>query len=282
MQTVTSMPDEHEIKRFRATVYCHYEAHGRDFPWRHTTDPYHILVAEIMLQQTQTGRVVTKYEEFLRRFPGFESLAAAAAVDVLQAWQGLGYNRRALALQTIARRVCADFDGMLPIDKETLRSFPGIGEYTAAAIRAFAHNLPEAFIETNIRTVFIHEFFPNACGVTDREILTLVELTLDRAAPRRWYQALMDYGAMLKESGNPSRRSTHHRRQPPFEGSRRQARGQILRTLLQTGPAALSELVAVIPGWDNRFDAALETLVTDGLVQRQDQTVSIVIERGTG
>lgn len=282
MHTSTSVPGEREVKRFRATVYDHYEAHGRDFPWRRTTDPYHILVAEIMLQQTQTGRVVAKYEEFLRRFPGFESLAAASAIDVLQAWQGLGYNRRALALQAIAQRVCEEFDGLLPIDKKTLRSLPGIGDYTAAAIRAFAHNLPEAFIETNIRAVFIHEFFPNACRVTDREILALVELTLDRASPRRWYQALMDYGAMLKESDNPSRRSTHHRRQPPFEGSRRQARGLILRTLLQTGPTSSSELAAGIPGWDSRFDAALDTLVTDGLVQRQGGTVSIVAERGTG
>jgi len=278
MTTTAQRPtlENSAVERFREAVYAHYEQHGRDFPWRHTTDPYHILVAEVMLQQTQTGRVVPKYIDFTGRFPDFETLARARPADVLDAWQGLGYNRRALALHTIAQRVCTDFGGSLPQEKEPLRAMPGIGDYTAAAIRAFAFNLPEAFIETNIRAVFIHEFFPEAPSVSDAEILPLVEATLDRAYPRRWYQALMDYGAMLKESSNPSRRSAHHRPQSRFGGSRRQARGIILRTLLRDGPTSARMLASSIAEWDSRFDDALETLKRDGLVVERGTAISIV------
>jgi len=263
-------PDDSTIERFRAAVYDHYERHGRDFPWRRTTDPYCILVSEVMLQQTQTKRVAQKYVEFIARFPDFGALAGATTAEVLAAWQGLGYNRRAQALHAAARNVCAGFGGRLPPEREALRSLPGIGPYTAAAVRAFAFNLPDAFIETNIRTVFIHEFFPGVEGVRDTDILPLVEATLDRDNPRRWYQALMDYGAALKESGNPSRRSAHHRPQSRFDGSRRQARGVILRTLLHDGSTTSAELRQRIEGWDARFDDALETLKRDGMVSERD------------
>ena len=270
------MPDNSTIERFREVVYTNYEHHGRNFPWRHTTDPYHITVAEVMLQQTQTGRVAPKYIDFIGRFPDFEALARARPADVLDAWQGLGYNRRALALHTIAQRVCTDFGGSLPQDRELLRRLPGIGAYTAAAIRAFAFDLPDVFIETNIRAAFIHNFFPEASGVSDAEILSLVKATMDRAQPRRWYQALMDYGAMLKESGNPSRRSAHHRTQSRFAGSRRQARGIILRALLRDGPTSARKLASAITEWDSRFDDALETLKRDGLVVDSGTDISIV------
>ena len=270
------MPEASVLERFREAVYAHYEQHGRDFPWRHTTNPYHILVAEVMLQQTQTGRVVNKYCAFVERFPDFETLARARPADVLEAWQGLGYNRRALALHTIAQSICSDFGGRMPQEKEALRAMTGIGAYTAAAIRAFAFNLPETFIETNIRAAFIHEFFPEASSVSDAEILPLVEATMDRTNPRRWYQALMDYGAMLKESDNPSRRSAHHHPQSRFEGSRRQARGIILRTLLHDGPTPAQTLASAIAEWDSRFDDALETLKRDGLVVDRGTVISVV------
>lgn len=269
------MPDNSTIERFREVVYTHYEHHGRDFPWRHTTNPYHITVAEVMLQQTQTGRVTPRYVEFTGRFPDFEALARARPADVLDTWQGLGYNRRALALHAIAQRVCTDFGGCLPQEKEFLRSLPGIGPYTAAAIRAFAFDLPDVVIETNIRAAFIHDFFPERSGVSDAEILPLVEATMDRAHPRRWYQALMDYGAMLKESGNPSRRSAQHRTQSRFVGSRRQARGIIVRTLLRDGPMSARMLASAIAEWDSRFDDAFQTLKRDGLVVDRGTVISI-------
>ncbi len=260
---------------FRTRVYDHYYAHGRDFPWRHSTDPYHILVSEVMLQQTQAARVLNKYHLFVYRFPDFQTLSQASAIDVLRAWQGLGYNRRALALLTTANKVCSHFSGCLPHEKKELLALPGIGPYTAAAIRAFAFDLPEVFIETNIRTVFLHEFFPGTEGVRDRELLPLIEMTLDRKHPRRWYHALMDYGVKLKEEDNAARRSAHHRPQSRFRGSRREARGSILRTLLQTGPLPTAALASRIGSWDARFDDALTTLQRDGLVMERDSVLSV-------
>jgi len=264
--------DDGAVAAFRQRVYEHFERHGRDFPWRHTTDPYRVLVSEVMLQQTQTQRVVPKYQAFTQRFPDVAALAAAPADAVLTAWQGLGYNRRALALQAAARAVIAMHGGAIPSAYDALLALPGVGPYTAAAVRAFAFNLPDSFVETNIRTVFIHEFFPDAERVRDPELLPLVARTVDLDNPRRWYQALVDYGAMLKESGNAARRSAHHHPQSRFEGSRRQARGIILRSLLRDGPAHREALVARIPEWDARFEDALATLEQDGLVSRRDST----------
>lgn len=262
--------DDAAVAAFRQRVYEHFESHGRDFPWRHTTDPYRTLVSEVMLQQTQTHRVVPKYEAFIQRFPDAAALAAAPAEAVLNVWQGLGYNRRAMALQAAARAVNAVHGGAVPSAYEALLALPGVGPYTASAVRAFAFNLPDAFIETNIRTAFLHDFFPGRERVTDAEVLPLVTETVDRDSPRRWYQALMDYGAMLKESDNASRRSAHHRPQSRFEGSRRQARGIILRSLLRGSPATRDELAGRVAGWDERFDDALATLERDGLVSRRD------------
>ncbi len=269
------IPGTLAIERFRGVVYGHYERSGRDFPWRHTTDPYHILVSEVMLQQTQTRRVVSKYLEFVERFPNVGALADAKAADVLAAWQGLGYNRRALSLHRIAVRICNDFAGQVPEDKESLLSLPGIGAYTAAAVRVFAFGRPDVFIETNIRTVFIHEFFPTSEAVHDVDLLPLVEASLDHADPRRWYQALMDYGAMLKESCNPSRQSAHHRPQSRFKGSRREARGIILRMLITEGPSDCEILKSHVSEWDSRFDDALTMLQRDGLVVQVGTQLSV-------
>jgi len=224
---------KNEIREFREAVYRFYDEAGRDdLPWRSTSDPYHIFVSEIMLQQTQVSRARDKYGEFLERFPDFGSLAQAPLRSVLSAWSGLGYNRRAQAMKRAAEVIVSKHGGGLPRGLEQLRSLPGIGPATAASISAFAFDEAHPFIETNIRTVFIHYFFHDREGVTDAEILPLVEQTLDRARPRRWYSALMDYGVMLKrEHANPSRRSAHHARQGAFEGSDRQARGLIVKAL---------------------------------------------------
>ena len=232
------------VRRFRRHLYRFYHDQGRQLPWRDTADPYHILVSEIMLQQTQVARVALKYEPFIQAFPDVSSLARAPLRDIMARWQGLGYNRRALALQGIARRLVAEFQGRLPASVDTLRTFPGIGEATAGALAAFAFNQPVVFIETNIRRVFLHCFFPGKSGVRDREILPLVDQTLDREQPRPWYYALMDYGAMLKRAApNPNRRSAHHQRQAPFAGSDRQIRGLILKALLKSPALSLEALV---------------------------------------
>ncbi|MDO8302720.1 MAG: hypothetical protein Q7T18_05735, partial [Sedimentisphaerales bacterium] len=221
------------MQSFRRTVYGYYRRCGRhDLPWRQTTDPYCILVSEVMLQQTQVSRVVEKYASFISRFPDFAALAQSPLSAILKAWQGLGYNRRAIAVKKIAQIVQRDHAGTLPQDTDSLLKLPGIGAYTAAAIGAFAFNRSAVFIETNIRAVFIHAFFHDRLNISDKEILPLIEKTLDRRSPRKWYWALMDYGVMLKkEFSNPARRSSHHKKQSRFEGSNRQLRGRILKLL---------------------------------------------------
>jgi A/G-specific adenine glycosylase len=224
----------------------------RDFSWRRTHDPYAVVVSEVMLQQTQVSRVERRYDEWLADFPTLEALAAAPLEAVLESWQGLGYNRRAIALKRAAEQVVADaaFAGSapatLPADDAALRALPGIGPATAAGVLAFAFGQPAVYLETNVRTVFLHELFADRDGVADREITPLVAAAAQEAAcqgvsAREWYYALLDYGAHLKRTlPNPSRRSAHHARQSQFEGSRRQKRAWLLRAVM-AGPGASAE-----------------------------------------
>lgn len=220
-------------KKFQNTIWSHYKNHKRDLPWRKTKDPYKILISEIMLQQTQAFRVVPKYESFIKKFPTVEALAKAKLQSVLSEWQGLGYNRRALFLKKCAETVVRDFKGKFPKDYEKLVSLPGIGPATAGDLMAFAWNIPVVAIETNIRSVFIHFFFEDKEKINDKEILPLIEKTLDMENPREWYWALFDYGAFLKKTSNPSRKSLHHVKQTKFVGSYRQKRAEILRSILE-------------------------------------------------
>lgn len=213
----------------------HYRRCGRDLPWRHTTDPYAVLVSEIMLQQTQVARVCVKFREFMTAFPDPAALAVAPPRQVLAVWQGMGYNRRALALQRAAQAVMARHGGRLPADLDGLTALPGIGPATAADILAFAFNKSDVVIETNIRAVFIHLFFPGGRSVPDVALAPLVARTMDRRNPRDWYNGLMDLGTAIKRlHGNPARRSAHHVRQSAFEGANRQLRSRILKLLLAT------------------------------------------------
>ena len=228
----------------------------RDLPWRRTYDPYAIWISEVMLQQTQVSRVDGRWQRWLEHFPTVDALAAAAPSDVLEEWQGLGYNRRALSVHRAAQAI-SEAGGVFPQDQKELVKLPGIGPATAAGIRAFAFNLHGVYLETNVRTVFLHELYPQAEGVPDSELIPLVELTCpasvmgarkaedaagaDEAVvastaeltPRSWYYALLDYGAYLKKTiPNPSRRSKSHVKQSRFEGSHRQKRAELLRVLL--------------------------------------------------
>jgi A/G-specific adenine glycosylase len=258
------------VNRFRRCIYRFFHDQGRQLPWRATTDPYRILISEIMLQQTQVARVALKYEPFVNAFPDFASLDRAPFRDIMARWQGLGYNRRALALKGIARRVVGEFQGRLPASVQTLRTLPGIGEATAGALAAFAFNQPVVFIETNIRRVFLHCFFAGQSGVRDRDILPLVDQTLDRQQPRSWYYALMDYGAMLKRAApNPNRRSAHHQRQAPFAGSDRQIRGLILKVLLRSPDLSAEELVEAVGNNPERTTGLIHTLIKEGFLEQR-------------
>ena len=258
------------IERFRETIYQHYRKQGRILPWRLTRDPYKILVSELMLQQTQAERVVAKYESFLRDFPNFTTLSGARLKNVLEAWHGLGCNKRALALKRIAQIVGTKFDGKLPSDYATLVELPGVGRTTACAIRAFAFDAPEVFIETNIRAVFIHAFFADAEGVKDNEIYPFVECTLDRSNPRVWYYALMDYGVMLKKTfKNPSRQSAHHKKQAPFKRSNRQLRGQILALIVTHPDMTEIELLRRLTADPELILRNLKKMEEEGFFKRQ-------------
>lgn len=257
-----------DISTFQQTIYRYFTDNPRPLPWRATTDPYHIMVSEVMLQQTQVERVLPKYEAFLARFPTVAALAEASLADVLALWQGLGYNRRGMMLKRAAEEILAQHGGIVPAAPVDLARLPGIGAYTAGAIAAFAFGCPTPFIETNIRSVFIHFFFHDRTDVTDREILPLVELSMDRANIRDWYNALMDYGVMLKKSlPNPSRRSRQHNRQTPFRGSNREIRGQMLKLLLENPGLSAPALTARSEKNGERVQAVLGTLVSEGLLQ---------------
>jgi A/G-specific adenine glycosylase len=227
-----------QLLQFRSLVLDRGRELYRDLPWRRTRDPYAIWISEVMLQQTQVARVDGRWQRWLERFPSVDALASAQAADVLEEWQGMGYNRRALALLRAAQMV-ADSGGHMPQEQGDLVALPGIGPATAAGIRAFAYDLPGVYLETNVRTVFLHELYPDAVSVPDRELVPLVEATCPSDAsdpcddPRSWYYALLDYGSYLKRTvPNPSRRSRAHVRQSRFEGSHRQKRAMVVRALL--------------------------------------------------
>jgi A/G-specific adenine glycosylase len=229
-----------------------------------------------MLQQTQTQRVVDKYEAFISHFPDLLSLNQASLHEVLAQWQGLGYNRRAIALKRCAEAVIQEYGGRLPSSVAELIKLPGIGKATASSIRAFAFNKPAVFIETNIRAVFIHFFFKESEKVSDSDILPLVEQMLDASNPREWYSALMDYGVMLKQAfQNPARKSLHHKKQSRFEGSNRQLRGRILKVLLIHPNIFEKDLIRKIGMDSDRLGENLRRMEKEGLIQCKRGRLSI-------
>lgn len=228
-------PSTERIKDLQKRMRGFARTHGRTtLPWRTKRTPYRVMVSETMLQQTQVARVIPKFEAFVKVAPDFKTLAKLSQKKLLILWQGLGYNSRALRLQRAAQEVVTHHDGVVPKNKTSLIALPGIGPYTAGAIRVFAWNLPDIFIETNIRRVFIHEFFGDRTNISDKQILPLIEQTLPKENPRSWYEALMDYGATLPKilKSNPNIKSKHYAKQSKFSGSDRQLRGKILRLAL--------------------------------------------------
>ena len=245
-------PHKTRVASFRSVVWGYWERNGRhDLPWRKTKDPYRILVSEMMLQQTQVRRVIGKYKEFLKAFPSVKKLARAPLAEVLRVWSGLGYNRRAKYLH----------DAAIKNLKEPLA---GVGPYTRAAVRVFAHNEPDILLETNIRTAFIHHFLIRKRDtiIYDSKLIPLARKAAEGQDPRKWHWALMDYGAYLKRSGvRNNHRSAHYVRQSKFEGSLRQIRGAILRELEQ-GPSLLKGLKFK----SSKIQSALASLARDGLI----------------
>lgn len=261
------------LRRLKALVWSYYRENARPMPWRKNRTPYRVFVSEIMLQQTGISRVGAKYPEFLARFPTFAALADASLHDVLSLWKGLGYNRRALALHESSRIIVEKFRGRMPRTVEELMTLPGVGHATASAVLVYSFNTPLAFIETNVRRVFLHFLFPGETGIKDAQLLPLVEKAVDTDNPREWYYALMDYGTMLARiTENPNRRSAHYTRQSAFNGSHRQLRGKILEVMLALREATEAQIVrAVEKGTgkrDQRLPVALRELVAEGFLKR--------------
>jgi len=259
---------------FQQHVTAFYEAKGRhDMEWRHTTDPYKIVVSEVMLQQTQVPRVAVIYPKFIERFPDFAALAAAEQADLLAAWQGMGYNRRALNLQKLAGVIVNEYNGTVPQDPAVLATLPGIGPATSCSIAAFAFNRPVVFIETNIRRVFIHYFFDDDKIVDDSELLPLVAAMLPENS-REWYWALMDLGTALKSSvKNPNQRSRNYTKQKTFEGSDRKIRGSVLKKMLEQKRGSPDVFAKEMNEEPARVRGIMEKMAGEGFFVRESETV---------
>jgi A/G-specific adenine glycosylase len=264
-----------KTQEFQALIWEFAVQNNRVMPWRTNTDPYYVLVSEIMLQQTQVERVVPKFEAFISRFPSLESLAQASLSEVLRLWSGLGYNRRAKFLWLAAQKVMTDFNGTVPHTTQELLSLPGVGSGTAGAILAYSFNQPAVFVETNIRTVYFNHFsHPKSQTMGDKQLLELVEQTLDHGRPRQWYWALMDYGNYLKKNGHGRlAQSAHYKKQAPLKGSLREMRGQIIKAL-NTSKLSESNLRTKVKA-DARFEPALQALLKEQLIKRHRGTFSL-------
>ncbi|HEU5097549.1 MAG TPA: A/G-specific adenine glycosylase [Roseiflexaceae bacterium] len=265
-----------------------FAQHGRDLPWRHTRDPYHIMVSEIMLQQTQVHRVVPKYHAFLELFPSLEALADAQTAEVIRAWTGLGYNRRAVNMQRAARAVLQEHGGQFPRDLAALLKLPGIGPYTAGAIACFAFEQDVAFMDTNIRRVVQRLFGgPEAAALAgEASLLALAQAAVPPGQGWAWNQAIMELGALICMSATPAcwrcpiqvhcrdyaarraadeqlfsgaalpepLRRVAERREAPFAGSNRFYRGRAIEALRGLAPGEALPLPALGQAIKQDFD----------------------------
>jgi len=245
--------EDDAIAQFQDHILSWYDTFKRDLPWRGDPDPYHILVSEVMLQQTQVDRVIPKYLAFLERFPSLKDLAGASTADVLRQWQGLGYNRRALNLKRAAEAAVREHGGQLPDTVDELETLPGIGKYTARAVASFAFGLQVPVVDTNVRRV-LSDFVGR--NLSDRETWQLAERILPERRAADWNQALMDYGALVKRA--TPRRS--NKPSEPFASTNRFWRGRIVEALVKNQSLPLPELLEALP-YPNRDEERVRGLV---------------------
>lgn len=281
--------DPKSLQLFVEMIYDYRKKYGRLFPWQETRNPYKVLLSEVMLQQTQTERVLPKYTLFLSKWPTLHDFAQATPAEVLPEWKGLGYNRRCINLLK-AMKLCDNERG-IQNDQAFLLSLPSVGKSTAAAVQSFAYGEKSIYLETNIRRVLIEFFYPMQVqtGITDehtqlkgsvqsftvpevhdKELTELLQkLLVFVPDSKQWYYALMDVGAqMKKEVPNANKRSKHYHTQSKFEGSERQLRGQILQCLIDKTQLSTDAFFPLLPPqWTKRqVEKALETLHKDALV----------------
>ena len=262
--------NEKTIKEFQTKILSWYKVNKRDFPWRKTTDPYHVLVSEIMLQQTQAPRVVAYYEKFIKRFPTINDLANAKNPEVLIIWSGLGFNNRAIRLKEIAKTITNSLKGNFPKQLDDLLELKGIGSYTAAAIMAFAFNKKAAVIDTNIRRVLIHELHLNQ-NISPKRISEIALSVIPKGKSSIWHNALMDYGALAATAKLTKIKSKS--KQSPFKGSEREVRGKILKLLLEQKKISRINFAEIIQH-PNLEDIILK-MKMDGLISERNNCISI-------
>lgn len=279
-----------KTRDFKEMILSTYKIHKRDnLPWRKTRDPYAILVSEIMLQQTQADRVIPKYEAWIKRFPNVQSVHKAVQKEILTYWQGLGYNKRALFLKKTCDKIILEHKGVFPFTYNNLIKLPGVGQSTAGAIMNFAFNKPQPFIETNIRTIFLHHFFKDISSVSDIKIMELVTSTMDTKNSREWFYALYDYGTLLKkqlgeQKTSIHKQSKHYNKQSKFSGSDRQIRGAIIRFMLKNNTKKWLVIndfknIQGVPDstTPNRINDCLLRLVKEGLVAYSEKRSGFAI-----
>jgi len=263
-------PSSKKITAFQKKILSFYAKHKRDLPWRKTKDPYKILVSEVMLQQTQVDRVIPFFLRWLKNFPTVEDLAKGDSQKVLALWSGLGYNNRALRLQKLARAVLEEHNGKLPQSYEKLTKLPGIGEYTANAILAFAFNKSVPVMDTNIRRVLIHEF--NLQEDTSLEELKKIAFAcIPKNKSCMWHNALMDYGATIMTAKKTGIKPLSQ--QGKFAGSDREVRGFVVRELLKVKKLSLTEIKKKFP--DKDINAILKKMHDDYLVTVKGNSVML-------
>ena len=264
------------VGALRRRVFGWYAEHRRDLPWRRSTDPYAVLVSEIMLQQTQVSRVVPRFERWMAGYPTLEALADTPLRDVLAEWSGLGYNNRAERLRRAAQAVAAAAaDGAaaaLPTSVEGLHALPGVGPYTARAVLIFARNADLAAVDANVRRVLTHELrLPH--DLTTPALQVVAERVLPRGRAREWHNALMDYGAEVLTARATGIRAP--RRQTPFEGSRRWYRAHALRLLLERRSLDLLSLAAALGLSSAETTGLVALLERDRLVRRGGDRITV-------
>ena len=266
---------QQQIREFQTKILNWYRENKRDLPWRHTHDPYRILVSEIMSQQTQIARVIPKYEAWITRFPNLISLANAANAEVLHYWSGLGYNRRALYLQKCAKEIIEKYNGKFPDKEEDLIKLPGIGTYTARAVLSFAFERQVSVIDINVKKVILLEILKSSITdhIPDKTIEDIASEILPPNTAYDWNQALMDYSAaVLKKEKIPLKK------QSPFKNSNRYFRGGIMRLLLKHKKLSMGELQGLLLREEkkeiniSRLTEILHRLVKDLLIKQDEKT----------
>lgn len=259
------------IVSFQHKIFSWWTTHKRDLPWRHTRDPYKIMVSEVMLQQTQVLRVIAKYREFIEVFPTVFDLAKASPAQVLRVWKGMGYNRRALYLQKAAKAIVEIYHGIFPENERELVKLPGLGTYTARALLVFAYGQDVPLVDTNIRQIIIHFFF-NDQPQKESVIGDVAGQLVSKGKSWEWHQALMDYGALrLARARSGSLTKVSRKTSIPFKDSNRFYRGRIIDRLREGDIQERkleSEFKKKYRKPNDFLKAILQGLEADGLISR--------------